>query len=109
LSDEEFDGSIDHGLILRETLDRKKVPASYFRRTAPGEAWDRISTGLYWERTAWVSNRHPADCVHAVVYLGPLPPGGSRTVHGKFYWIDGTKDDLLAAWQEDFNLVIPNS
>ncbi len=98
-----LDGQIDNGLIVRETLDRKKVPASYFRRTAMKASWERIASGMYWERTAWVSNRHPADCVHAVVDLGPLSAGESRTVYGKFYWVEGTKDDLLAAWQKDFS------
>ncbi len=99
---EELNEPIDHGLLIRETLDRKTVPASYFRRTAPGETWERVTSGMYWERTAWVSNRHPADCVHAIVDLGPLAAGESRTVHGKFYWIEGSKEDLLAAWRRDF-------
>lgn len=102
LTGHELNGPIDHGLIVRETLDRSVVPAAYFRRTAPGETWERVAAGMYWERTAWVSNRHPADCVHAVVDLGSLSAGESRTVHGKFYWIEGTKDDLLAAWRKDF-------
>ena len=104
LTEQEFTGSVDHGLIVRETLDRDVVPSSYFRRTAPGETWMRISAGMYWERTAWISNRHPADCVHAVVDLGPLRAGESRTVHGKFYWLEAPKDDLLAAWQKDFTM-----
>jgi hypothetical protein len=102
LTGHELNGPVDHGLIIRETLDRKVVPASYFRRTAAGETWERVTAGMYWERTALVSNRHSADCVHAVVDLGPLSAGESRTVHGKFYWIEGTKDDLLAAWRRDF-------
>lgn len=101
-SGHDFSGTIDQGLVIRETLDRKAVPASYFRRTAPDQTWERLSSGLYWERTAWVSNRHPADCVHAVIDLGPLAAGESRTVRGKFYWIEGCKDDLLAAWRKDF-------
>jgi hypothetical protein len=59
---------------------------------------------MYWERTAYVSNWHPADCVHALVDFGPLDAGQSRTVCGKFYLIEGTKDDLLAAWQRDFSI-----
>jgi hypothetical protein len=99
-----LDGMLDHGLIVRETLDRQAVPVSYFRHTAPGETWERVAAGLYWQRTAWVSNRHPADCVHAAVDLGPLEAGGSRTVQGKFYWIEGSKDELMAAWRRDFPL-----
>ncbi len=79
-------GEIDHGLIVRESLEKNSC------------------AGMYWERTAYVSNRHPADCVHAAVDLGPLDSGGSRTVQGKVYFIEGTKDDLLAKWREDFSV-----
>jgi hypothetical protein len=81
---EKSGGEIDHGLIVRESLGGK------------------YCSGMYWERTAYVSNRHPADCVHASVDLGPLDSGGSRTVQGKVYFIEGTKDDLLNLWQRDF-------
>lgn len=77
-------GAIDHGLIIRESLDGK------------------YASGMYWERTVYVSNRHPADCLHASVDFGPLEAGGSRTVHGKFYFIEGAKDQLLRRWQQDF-------
>ena len=81
---ERSSGEIDHGLILRESLD------------------GRWSSGMYWERTAYVSNWHPADCVHALIDFGPLDAGQSRTVRGRFYLIKGTKDDLLAVWRRDF-------
>jgi hypothetical protein len=77
-------GGVDHGLIVRESIG--------------GE----VCSGMYWERTAYVSNRHPADCVHASVDLGPLDAEGSRTVQGKVYFINGTKNDLLGLWQRDF-------
>jgi len=80
----ECEGEVDHGLIVRESLD--------------GE----YASGMYWERTVYVSNRHPADCLHASVDFGPLEAGCSRTVHGKFYFIEGTKDQLLEKWQQDF-------
>ncbi|MBN1673216.1 MAG: hypothetical protein JXR37_19380 [Kiritimatiellae bacterium] len=78
------DGEVDHGLIVRESRDGK------------------LSSGMYWERTAYMSNRHPADCLHACVDFGPLDAGAARTVYGKFYFVDGTKDDLLALWAKDF-------
>ncbi len=81
---EETSGAIDHGLIVRESLDRK------------------YTSGMYWERTAYISNRHHADCLHSAVDFGPLKAGRSRTVCGKFYFIKGTKDDLLKAFKQDF-------
>ena len=81
---EKSGGEIDHGLIVRESLGGERC------------------AGMYWERTAYVSNRHPADCVHASVDLGPVDSEGSRTVRGKVYVIEGTKDDLLNLWHRDF-------
>lgn len=78
-------GEISHGLVIRESLDA------------------HCSSGMYWERTAYVGNRHPADCLHAYVDFGPLKAGQSRTVHGKFYFVEGTKDDLLEIWRADFS------
>ena len=93
---------VDHGLIVRETASRQLAPASYWQQVAPGATWDQISSGLYWERTAAISNRHPADCVHAMLDFGPLAAGQSRTLRGAVYFVEGSKDDLLALWQGDF-------
>ena len=77
-------GEIDHGLIVRESLD------------------GQYTSGMYWERTVYVSNRHPADCLHSSVDFGPLEADESRTVHGKIYFVEGTKDQLLGKWRQDF-------
>lgn len=77
-------GAVDHGLIVRESLDHS------------------LTSGMYWERTAYITNRQPADCVHASVGFGPLARGETRTVRGRFYLIEGTKDDVLQAWKGDF-------
>ena len=84
LLNERSSGEVAHGLIVRESLDGK------------------YASGMYWERTAYISNRHPADCLHASVDFGPLGAGASRTVHGKFYFVEGAKEDLLRAWCRDF-------
>lgn len=95
-------GEVDHGLIVRETLDRQSMPQWYWDQVAPNTGWERIATGMYWERTVALSNRHPADCVHAWVDFGPLAAGQSRSLWGKFYYLEGAKDDLLARWRRDF-------
>jgi hypothetical protein len=97
-------GAVEHGLIVRQTVDRATAPDWYWQRVAPGATWGCIAAGLYWERTAFVTNRHPADCVHAVVDFGPLAAGQSRTVRGKFYYLEGTRDELLEHWKKDFPL-----
>jgi hypothetical protein len=97
-------GQTDYGLIVRETAPRDRAPASYWREVAPDAAWETWSAGLCWERAAAISNRHPADCLHVYADLGPLDAGATRTVQGKFYWMEGTKDDLLAACRQEFDL-----
>ena len=102
--DENSAGQVDCGLIVRESAPRDRAPASYWRAVAPDVAWETWAAGLYWERAVTISNRHPADCLHVNVDLGPLDAGTSRTVQGKFYWMEGTKDDLLAACRQEFDL-----
>jgi hypothetical protein len=99
---EDSSGQVDYGLILRESASRAEAPDSYWQMVAPEAEWEARSAGLYWERAAFISNRHPADCLHIGVDFGPLESGESRTVRGKFYWVDGEKDDLLSIWQKDF-------
>ncbi len=94
--------AIDHGLVVRQSLNRAEAPAWYWEHAAPGATWDTICAGMYWERTLSVSNRHPADCLHAMLDFGPLKAGEQRTLHGKFYWIEGTRDDLLTVWSKEF-------
>jgi hypothetical protein len=94
---------VDHGLIVRESPSRQIAPAGYWELVAKNTSWEQITSGMYWERTACISNRHPADCVHAWIDFGPLAAGQSRTLRGVVYFVEGTKDDLLALWQSDFN------
>jgi hypothetical protein len=93
---------IDHGLIVRESPSRQMAPNKYWELVAANTSWDQITSGMYWERTACISNRHPADCVHAWIDFGPLLAGQSRTLHGVVYFVEGSKEDLLTHWQTDF-------
>jgi len=74
----------DSGPILRTSLDQK---------------W---STGLYWERTTHLTDHHPADCLHAIVNIGGIPPHSQRVLRGKIYWLAGSGDTLLEHWRKDF-------
>ena len=62
----------------------------------------RWVSGLFWERTSHLTNHHPADCLHAIVNVGGIPPGSRRVIRGKIYWLEGSLDDLLEHWREDF-------
>ncbi|MCA9424645.1 MAG: hypothetical protein KC994_06200 [Candidatus Omnitrophica bacterium] len=59
-------------------------------------------SGLYWERTTHLSDHHPADCLHAIVNLGPIPPMSKRAIRGKIYWMNGDLEDLAVKWMSDF-------
>jgi hypothetical protein len=93
---------VDHSLIVRQTPSRQLAPASYWEQVAPNATWDQFTSGMYWERTAYISNRHPADCLHAWIDFGPLEARQSRTLRGSVYFMEGSKDDLLALWQQNF-------
>jgi hypothetical protein len=79
-----FHGTVDCGLATRAD--------------GAGE-W---ACGLFWERTTHVTDHHPADCLHAVVNLGPIAPGGKRAIRGKIYWTKATLDELYEKWRRDF-------
>jgi hypothetical protein len=57
---------------------------------------------LYWDRATHVTNHHPADCLHAVVNLGPISPRGKRAISGKIYWMKWSLAELYGAWEKDF-------
>jgi len=75
------------------------VDCGLFMRTDREGTW---YCGIYWEGTSHVTDHHPADCLHAVVNIGNVPPHARRAVRGKIYWAQGTKADLLERWRRDF-------
>lgn len=79
-----IDQVLDCGLIVRRSLDEQWV------------------CGLFWQRTTHVTNHHPADCLHAVVNLGPIAPHAKRAIRGKVYWIKTSLDEVYERWQRDF-------
>ncbi len=58
--------------------------------------------GISWERTSHVTNHHPADCLHAIVNIGNIPPFSRRAFQGKIYWFKGSKTDLAERYAADF-------
>lgn len=75
------------------------VDCGLITRTNLQGAW---VCGLFWEGTSHVTDHHPADCLHAIVNIGDLPPHSRRVIRGKIYWFKGTKQDLLEQWRADF-------
>lgn len=75
---------VDDGLITRANRDRTWVG------------------GIYWQRTSHVTVHHPADCLHSIVNIGGVPPGGVRVLRGRIYWFDGGLEELARRWQAGF-------
>jgi len=75
---------VDCGLITRTNQERTWI------------------SGLFWELTSHLTNHHPADCLHAIVNIGGIPPHAKRAFRGKVYWFKGTKNDLEKGYKYDF-------
>ena len=76
------------GLLVRESKDRSKTMAI---------AWDSFVTA---------QGHNPWKCMHLSVGLGPLKQGETKTIRGKIYLFEGTKEDFLAKFRRDFPHVI---
>ena len=59
-------------------------------------------TGIAWERFVSVQGHNPWQCMHLSINVGPLPRGDERKVRGKIYLFQGSKEDLLSRYREDF-------
>ena len=72
------------GLLLRESTDGQWV------------------AGIAWDRFLSAQGHNPWRCMHLCVRVGPLKPQESRTIRGRIYLFQGTKEDLLAKYRKDF-------
>ena len=79
-----FSSPVDCGLATRVSVDGEWV------------------CGVYWQRMTHITNHHPADCIHPIVNLGPIPPDSKRALLGKIYWMKASKDELFSRWMRDF-------
>lgn len=79
------------GLMVRESEDRKQTMAI---------AWDSFLTA---------QGHNPWKCLHLSVRLGPMKPGETKTIRGKVYLFDGSKEDCLEKYRRDFPSVDPSN
>jgi hypothetical protein len=75
---------VDDGLITRADRERNWVG------------------GIFWQRTSHVTVHHPADCLHSIVNIGGIPPGGARVLRGRIYWRAGGLEELGRRWAAEF-------
>jgi hypothetical protein len=59
-------------------------------------------TGIAWDRFVSAQGHNPWECMHLSVNVGPLKRGETRTVQGRIYLFQGSKEELLKRYQADF-------
>jgi Ca2+-binding EF-hand superfamily protein len=72
------------GLIIRESTDGRWV------------------TGIAWDRFLAAQGHNPWECMHLSVRVGPLKRGEKRSVKGRIYLLEGTKEELLERYRKEF-------
>lgn len=72
------------GVMIRESEDRELV------------------MGIAWDSYISAQGHNPWHCMHLSVRVGPLKQGESRSIRGKIYLFNGTKEDCLNKYRKDF-------
>ena len=72
------------GLMIRESDDNDMV------------------MGIAWESYISAQGHNPWHCMHLSVRVGPLKQGETKTIRGKLYLFEGTKEDCLNKYRRDF-------
>ena len=72
------------GVLVRESNDRSQTMA------------------IVWESFLTAQGHNPWKCMHLSVNVGPLKQGASKTIRGKMYLFEGSKEDFLVKLKRDF-------
>lgn len=72
------------GIMIRESDDKELV------------------MGIAWDSYISVQGHNPWHCMHLSVRVGPLKQGETKTIRGKLYLFEGTKEDCLYKYRRDF-------
>ena len=73
------------GLLVRESEDRK---------------W---TMGIAWESFISAQGHNPWRCTHLSIRVGPLKKGEKKTIRGRIYLLNGSKEDCLKHFEKDFS------
>lgn len=67
------------------------------------ESEDRTQTmAIVWEDFLSAQGHNPWKCMHLSVRVGPLQPGETKSIRGKIYLFEGSKEDFLGKLERDF-------
>jgi len=72
------------GIMIRESDDKRYV------------------MGIAWDSFLSAQGHNPWNCMHLSIKVGPLARGEKRTIRGKMYLFEGSKEDCLRAFETDF-------
>ncbi|MHC4606704.1 MAG: hypothetical protein ACYTAF_07175 [Planctomycetota bacterium] len=72
------------GILIRESSNGKYV------------------MGIAWESFLSAQGHNPWNCMHLSIRVGPLPRGGRKTIRGRIYLLEGSKEDCLREFEKDF-------
>lgn len=62
----------------------------------------RWTMGVAWESYISAQGHNPWNCMHLSVRVGPLKQTRTKTIRGKMYLIEGSKEDCLRLYRKDF-------
>lgn len=67
------------------------------------ESGDRSQTmAIVWEDFLSAQGHNPWKCMHLSVRVGPLKPGETKSIRGKIYLFEGSKENFLQKLARDF-------
>ena len=72
------------GLLVRESEDK------------------RWTMGIAWESFISAQGHNPWKCMHLSIRVGPLKKGQKKTIRGRIYLLQGSKEDCLKKFKRDF-------
>lgn len=73
------------GIMIRESKDKRYV------------------MGIAWESFLSSQGHNPWHCMHLSVKVGSLEQGKKKTIRGKIYLFEGSKEDCLKEFKKDFH------
>lgn len=87
------------------TSERDSYAGIMIRESTDG----RYVMGIGWASYLSAQGHNPWNCMHLSIKVGPLAKGKTRTIPGKMYLFEGTKEDCLQAFERDFSASMPTS
>lgn len=92
---------IDRWLRMQYYWYSEAVSSSLIVRTSRD---DRRHIAVAWEDASNVAYNlnENLNCIHSEPRFGALKPGETRTIRGKIYFFEGTRDELYQQFESDF-------